>query len=219
MSQAKGESEFRVYRGELVDGIAGFIASRGKSPGLVSGGEVQPVLDLQDICRSPYATIGNPVGGSAQQAAVAAENAYIWVSPGINVALEIHQIVVRSTVATGLQLHLLTQAEQTTIGVGAFSRLIRLRQSEPGFATPNFPETTSSVIDVGTNAGIIGATIGRFLVQANIDLVIDLHATPVILYGAQPGSVNIQALAVSAFNVNQSLDATFFGREWPRPGP
>lgn len=209
-------SDYRVYRPELVEQLALLIDGKGKSPSFNVGGELHPTIDLSVLTRSPYSAIGGEVMRRIVPAAVPAENNIAWVSPGIGVALELLEFRIGTAVTADFDLIALTQAEQATIGVAAFLNFVRTRQRFPGVASPNFPEQTASVISQGSNAGVLGAALLRFTVQANVDQIIRFDATA--LYGDDPGVPNvIQAIGVGCNTVNQAFSLSVRAREWPRP--
>ena len=171
------------------------------------------------LSRTPYANAyGYPVGRAANRAAVALQYGYVWASPGLNVCLEIVKVrVSQCSASTGFTLRLLTQAQQTTVGVDAFTNMLRLRQSAAGPAGPTFPESVGSVLSQGTHDALVGSTVASGLfVLGGPDLEFDFEGLGITLFGAPQGSpTSIQALAVVCATVNLPFDVTFFCREWP----
>lgn len=209
---------FTNYRSELVDAVASLIGARGKSPGIEVPPSLNPTVDVLALAKTPFASLGGPIAATRAAPAVAAENSFSWVSPGINFAIEVVEFTILTTATFAFQLLLLTQAQQAAIGVSSFVNFSRLRQRVPGAASEQFPEATAHVMSGGSNAGIVGTPIGRIVATGNVPQIVNFRELGVALYGDDPGGAQaIQGLGVVCETVNTGFDLTCFAREWPRP--
>lgn len=210
--------DFKNYRAELVDSIAGLIGARGKSPGFTVQPTLNPTIDVAAISATPFSGIGRPVMSFRPVTAVAAENGHVWISPGLNLAIEPLEIRIVGP-ATLYQVVLLSQVQQAAIGVTNFSRFSLVRQRVPGPADGLWPDLSPSVVSFGTIVGITGTPVARFnaFPAINGDTVIDLRGLGIALYGADPGTQNIQGFGIACETVNTAFDVSVIAREWPRP--
>lgn len=198
-------------RAEVQQALAQWFGIKGSFPTDVDG-TILPTMVVGDLTDSPYLRYSIPCHRSTNLAAVAAEFGYILARPGVNVALQVTQIIVQNKTAAGVDFvtRILTQGNVTTAGLAEAGKLLDMSGPEAGSLRP-------SSIWSGTHTALVGTGGQRFTVAADDTLIWTLPSPGIILYGNDPGGV--PALAICSDAVNTAMDDVgFVCREWPLPG-
>ena len=199
-----------INEGLVTRGLASLFALKGRFRLQLDETEV-PVILTSQFDRSPF-QLTKPCGGGLNRAAVAAERAYVFVSPNAGVILCVDKIIL-GTLSVVITIQRLTVANIATLGAPLDTNFLRdFNAIEPPQA--NGPRT-SSVIQSNTNANVLGDTVAELRTEASVLQTIDFP-DGYFLYGNDPAGIG--ALAVVADSTNSALRATFFCREFRLPG-
>lgn len=211
-------SILEIQRGGFAEALSRMLRLQGKV-GLQLDSVVIPTIDLNHVGELPYSPIGIPFNGWRAIAAIAAENGYIWISPGLDTTLDVRKVKVENLSAAPITIYdliLITQPDQASIFVSSFSQMTRTRQSIPRGSNTEWPEQSGAVIDQGGLASVVGTRLDRVrLGPAPSSYTWDLASVAPDLTGMRQSESGIQAIGVVCETVNQGFEATFWGREYP----
>lgn len=149
-----------------------------------------------------------PVGGTIERNAIAAENSHVWISPALDVELQIDKLWITfgaTDPAGEFVMRIANAASVATItGNRAGSNLLDL-------ASPAAPKNAKSRLERGSKAGFVGTQFFKACVNTAITVPIDFGRTPLILYGNDPEG--IPALVISHGTVNSLIRVSVQARE------
>lgn len=199
-------------RGQLPLALSQFLGLKAGDSQFDISETVLASIQLGDITDSPYLRFAIPVGGRTAQAAVAARFSYVYVQPGLAVALQIKNVRIQNSTAGSLDyfLELLTQAQAAALANPSPSQMVDLSSSST-------PTLRSSKLNIGDSASsVAGKLFDVVTVPAGSSVLVQLPDPGVILQGNDESG--IPALAVVCGTANTLVGATYYGREWPLPG-
>lgn len=171
-----------------------------------------PTFQVGDLERSPFTTT-KILGAGDLQAAVVAENSYVFASPSLGTILCIDAIEVTNLGIGRFTINRLTAANLATAGAPTSITFMRdFNALEPPQA--NGPRLNATVNTL-TFIGGLGDEIYEGRVLANTTQVIRFP-NGYYLHGSDPAGIN--GLAVINAVVNIGITANFFCREFRLPG-
>lgn len=169
-------------------------------------------IQATDFDDSPF-QIAKPAGASAVSAAVAAQNAYVSVSPTVDVILQVVSVTLASGALGTVVLQRLTAANLVTLG--APLAVFNLRDFNAVEPPPATGPRLASVLETRTHIGVLGDEVARFVMQGNVPFTFTFPNGYFLIGNDQAG---INALAAAHVNVNIALTASFTCRIWRLPG-
>jgi len=200
-----------INEGLVTRGLAGLFGLKGRYRLVIDETEV-PVVITSQFDRSPF-QLTKPVGGALSQPNVALENSYVSCSPSPGVILCIDSILIDTATASTFFVTRLTAANFTTLGAPLNIQFMRdFNAIEP--PQPNGPRT-ASIIEARSFIGTLGDVFARVRVGGGQNEPF-VFPDGYFLHGDDPAGID--GVAVVSANLNISMGATFFCREFRLPG-
>lgn len=198
-------------RGELALALSQYLGIKGEFAPDFDPTVVSSIPLVDGLHNTPYLRFGIPVARAAQKSAVAGAHSYLVARPGPNVALQITAVTLNNTsgAAIATTLRLLTAANIAACAPGTPTAMLDLASREAGVGS-----LRSSVIVPAENVSPnIGTSFDKILAAAATKTLMEFPAPGIILYGGDAGG-----LAVVDDIQNETINCSFYGREWPLPG-